>query len=246
MAVFGKSWVYSFSARDGDKTVAVASLSGARVYAAAPTDAEKADVGNTLGTSEVTEVTSWGAGINDHEKLITFGVITDASPYSSNRYEVYYVVVNFKYESGGDVAHSCKQIIMYRPDALTSRFGVDVGDVLAVESKLQTIKGDQWVIEKIVLAETLVEKDLIADDMEIRRVVLEDARQLVIYRAAMIAASDLSSDAGDVWSDKYDRHKTEYGRLMKYASIRYDFDDSGLATPDERKSAGFVMFGRGN
>jgi hypothetical protein len=245
MSVFGKSWNYSFSARDGDKTVSVDSLSGARVYSSAPTDTEKADVGDTEGTSVVTEVTTWDTGTNDHEKLITFGAITDSSPYSSNRYEVYYVVVNFKYESTGDVAHSCKQVLMYRPDALTSRFGVDVSDVLTVESKLQTIKGDQWVVEKVILAEDLVEKDLIADDMDIRKVRLDDARNLVIYRAAMLAVSDLSSDSGDVWAEKYERHEAEYRRITKYARIRYDFDDSGIALPDERKSTSFAMFGRG-
>lgn len=244
MAVFGKTWTFSFTARDGEKTVPVYSLEGARAYADAPTNSELSDVGNSLATSEVTEVTSWADGPNDHEKLITFASITDPDAYSQNRYEIYYVVVNYKYESGGDTAHSCKKVLMYRPDALTSRFGVVIEDVLSIESKFEHM-GSQWIAEKLLLAEELVERDIVSEGMELRRVVLEDANNLVMYRAAAIGSNDLSSDSGDIWDDKYRRHMETYDKLFKYSRMRYDFDNSGVATPDEKKSVSFVMFGRG-
>jgi len=246
MAVFGRTFTVSFSARDGEKTVPVSTLSGARVYSSAPTNEQIADVGDTLSASVVTEVTSWTDGLNDNEKLVTFGKITDASPYSTVRYETYYVVINFKYESSGDVCHTVKQVLMYRPDALTSRFGVEADDIYTIESAFEDVKGAQWLAEKIVLAEELVEKDLQGQGFELRRLKAEDARNLVIWKTAMLGVNDLSSDSTDVWADKYERHTAEYNRLKKSLPIRYDYDDSGAALPTEIETVRSVSFGRGN
>lgn len=130
--VFGKSISFSFTPIVDSEPVKVDSLVSARIFSDTPTDAQ-IDTPATSGYigSPVTTWTSKG----NYEKLIEFAALTDSEPRSQDDYETYYVVVNFKYDSGGATVAVLEAIDVFRPDGLTSKITTRFDDVYAVNPK---------------------------------------------------------------------------------------------------------------
>ena len=82
-----------------DEDVAAYALVSARMYASAPSLAQKqyTDTSGVVGTAK----TSW-TEVSPGEYKILFDRVTDPSPDSDDDYEQYWVVVQFTLESGGD------------------------------------------------------------------------------------------------------------------------------------------------
>lgn len=242
--VFEKSGYFALQLVQGARIEPVApySLVSARLYADAPTDAEKEDTTNALGTA-VEKITSWSAVPGyTHEYRIAYAAISDPDPSADTRYEVYYWAVSLKFSSTGTTVHYVKPFVVWRAQALSSIARVAPLDVFTVESKLEDFYSNT-ISAKIELARTLVNVDLLAKNFDLHRVKFEDTFDLVRYKAVVLACKDLSNEPNDNWAVKAADYTEIYESLFKKIPVGYDFDDEGGVTPTEeaRQGPAFMM-----
>lgn len=231
-AVFEQSFEVSFTPLAGDESLTPASLVSARLYSSNPDTAQRADSSNALAQA-VQSVTTWEDGREVNEKLITFAAVTDPDPTSTEKYEIYYMVYSYRLTSGGTIINDVEPIVIWRADAVTSRYDVSNSDLLAVESKLEELLNARQLENKTLLAETLVDIDLKAKGIEKPRLKQSTARDLVRYRAVTLCCDDLSNDTNDVWAAKRERHAETYKALLENTQLGYDSDDDGVSEPTE-------------
>jgi hypothetical protein len=131
--VFGRSLSFSFTPIIDNEPVKVDSLVSARIFSEVPTETQ---IETPATTGYISAVTSWKSA-GEYEKVITFNALVDADPHSNEEYETYFVVVNFKYDSGGATVHAVEQIDVFRPDGLTSTIGTTFADVYSVDPKFE-------------------------------------------------------------------------------------------------------------
>lgn len=241
---FGSAIAFSFTAGEGEQ--APDSIVSARLYADVPTQAQIDDEADALGDA-VERVTSWSSGTSTNEKVISFAAVDDPDPSDSDDIETYYVVVNFKWDSGGStVVTRPAGILLRRTTVLTSRFGVVAADVYAVEAKIEALKGDSWTTTKI----TLAEKEVIADlqdrieGFELHRLALSDASELVRFKATELACNDISAETGDRWDTNAKEHAEKYEKRFRTLKARYDYDADGVQEETETTTFGVASFGR--
>lgn len=234
--------VLSYTATIGDLAAShsIAALVSARLYDESPTDAERADTSNALGTA-LQSVTTWATGTSTNEKLITYAAVTDPTPLSTDDYEIYYWVVSFRWSAAGTVINDVVPWLIWRSRGVLSRWGVVAASCYAIEEKLEDL-ASATIGTKITLAERLVEQDLIALGYDIRRVDRSDGMDLVRYRATSLACQGLANAANDIWDKKAALHKENYDTLLKSLKLGYDLNEDGAIEPNEKLQRSVVMF----
>ncbi len=234
---YGKDIVFEYFPLAGEEEIALDSLISARLYGpnTPPTETQRQDVGQ-LSTGHIgSRVTSWtlvneeGAGPAGYR--IVFPAVTDANPGSSTEFDLFYVALNFRAQSGGPELIDDEQIAVYRPDGLTSKVRVTAQDVYGVESKLKNLRSVLWVEAKIELAREELLNRLEARGYPKRRLVnLHKLNLAVKLLAAAYACHDLGGEENPSWFEKASRHRDQADAMFDIAKV--GLDTSGGDKPD--------------
>lgn len=239
--VFGKSGTLSFTAIQGQggDVVTPYALVSFSIYSTTPTDAEIADDANALATATYHSSTAWAAGISLQEKFLSYDAIDDPAPTSSTKWEKYYYVVRYRLTSGEQIIRTTQPIIMHRAKAISSRFGVTVSDLDALERTLDDLLTSIQLAAKIDLAETLVKQRLHSKGMDLRRLDWASGKDLVRYLACSLCCQDLSNGE-DGWQAKADYYSKHYEALFDSLALGYDAEDDGDVEPEETQKQSYA------
>lgn len=231
--VFGKAFTKSYTAVAGDDPVAVSSLVSARIYSSFPTQAQQEDHTNALAAA-VQSVTSWSAGTEANEKSISFAAITDPSPESTTIYETYWLVVSLVYDLAGSTVYIQPEgFKVWRGDAITSRMSISSAEVGAMESKILTIKGANWIESVIDRAFIRLLEILKSKGYSRRKIEESDLNDLVLFLSISWCARSLASKEGDEWWQKYDSYSKDFENALATLIIGYDADGNDDIEPEE-------------
>jgi hypothetical protein len=227
---FGKSIEFVVRLMNADdKVVEPYALVNARVYADVPTSAQEQDSDGSDGGFEGTAKTTW-TSLGDYKYQITFDAIDDPDYDSGALYDQYYVVVNFRLESGEYVHNLVKSILVWRVVGQISHIDVNAGDMLSIDSVLGNIYGEVELQQKIDAATDEVLRKV--RFMKLRRDRLEenDLSGAVLYKAlelAFLAASGRNNDYELKASQWAERFKTCWAETQP----GYDAGDTGTPVP---------------
>lgn len=229
-AVFGKSIKFSFSPVVDGELVAVNSLVSARIYSDAPTQAQK----ENSASGHIQEVTSWNSE-GEGEYVITFAALTDSDAHNKTPYETYYIVTNFRFESGGAVKFAEEVLHVWRPDSITSRVSVTVQDLMELEPRIDKLATLSQISAVIRHAIKRVFFDLQGMGYEKARLFdLQDLNTSVKFAALSDIALSLSAAPNDIWFIKSERYNEMYERVLSNTPINYDIDGAGTPSPTDR------------
>lgn len=238
--VFGKSIEFKFIPLAGNTPVRVDSIVSARLYSSAPSETQKLDA--ALGsTGHIgARVTDW-IDRGDYEKEIVFPALTDATPFSGAEYETYYVSINFKYESTGPESYTTEQIIVYRPNAVTSRIAVDPTEVTEIDETLGKHRTDGQIKTAINAARDAVIARYYAMGLEQRKMFdLTRLNRTVAYLAAARLCIGLYTDRAPHWLEKYKEYKGEFEALFESTPVAYDRSGTGSVSPELEEKTGTI------
>jgi len=232
--IFGKAIQYRWTALAEDEEYEPYELVNARLYLTAPTDVQRADSAGALGGFEGAAKTTWVEEF-EREKVITFDTLTDADPHSSDEYKIGYVVVNYRAESAGPVLISEEAILIWRPNAITSRIRIIPSDLYELEGKIEALTdGDVWTQPKIDAAKRYLFQRLKSLDYQKRRMMnLEELNDACLRLALSYCCRDLAGQDNDFWLTKAKEYRDEFEQIFSQTKINYDADGDGVATPDE-------------
>lgn len=234
-AVFGKPFNLSYTPYDRrGETVAPFELVSARIYYTQPTAEQIQDDDNQSPGDAIAENSSnWVDGEFIDEKLIPFGSLADPGPFDSSRYRKQcWVVVSFRYEDDGEIVRDVLPTFIMRTSGALSRFNVTFDDVAGLDSGLRDYGARIDVSKKILLAEKLVTVDLELEMMALERIEQGDAKELVLFRTAVLMFSDLQNEQGDSWREKKKDWETDYGKLLEKIKIAWDRDNNKVKDPE--------------
>lgn len=245
--VFGDSGIFSYTATIGPDAQPMSpfALVSVSIYSATPSEAQIVDDSNALAQA-IQHITSWTSGRSSLEKLVTIAPISDPDTTSSADHEVYWAVVRYTLETGGQTIRDVEPFAIYRVEGVQSRVEVSNSDLFAVEGKLEHLLSSMTLTDKITLAERLVKQDLRAKGLEIQKLEQIDAKDLVRYKAIVLCCMDLSNQPNDEWMVKAEKYDEFYRTLRDNVPLGYDSDDDGLASPGEEEiqikaGAGFIF-----
>lgn len=234
--VFGKSIYHRERFLIGDEVIFPPSdqLVSARIYTSNPSQTQiDAHTGHISGS----EITAWSR-IGD-EMQIEFPALTDANPSSTNEYEIYYVVINFKYEAGGEEKFIVRPVLIWRPGSMSSSIRVRAGDVWAKEGKIKDLRGPdpEWTNGKITDAVNIVMNKLRSQGLEKKRLFdLEHLQIATCYLATALCCIDLAGEGNQFWIKKYEVYKALFDSFFTETKVGYDADGDGIQEPDEQTS----------
>ena len=206
---FEKAFAFSFTPMAGDEPVNASTFVSARIYRYKPSTNELQDYSNTLATA-LQYVTDTWISEDDFEKKISFSAIADPDPTSTVDYEVYYVVVSFKYDTVGTTVATEIPITVWRPNGISSRINVSPEDIYALEHKIGQLKEMNWVFPKIQKATRRVIRRLQGMGFKRTRTREEDLKDAVVYLATAYCCRDLSGDGNQCWGQKADDYTKEF------------------------------------
>jgi hypothetical protein len=232
LQVFGKNVKIRVSVLADREIQEPYELVGARVYSDSPSEAQIEDSGDSLAASALTEATSWTEDGNEFE--IAFGAaLTDSDEHSTRDYEKYYLVANFRFESGGSEKFIVKPFLVFRPTGLLSRISVTPEMLEGIDSDFTTVKSHAWASQKIDAAIQHVLIGVRAKGLEREGIVGESLNQAVLYWAAFMSYMELDEDMdrAEKWEDRYEK-------IWDQLKIDYDADGDGVAEPSEARSVG--------
>lgn len=229
--VFGKSIPLEWSPAVNGKPVAAYSLESARLYSSMPSQAQIED----SESGHIEEVSTWTALADSHTYRITFAAVTDASPHSLDPYETYYVVINFKFASGGETKFDRETLYIFRPDSVISKIAVDADRIKERERKVGDIRSDTEIEKHIDAAKRRIFRYLKGMGIEQRNVFnlqeLEDATEEAALASICV---DLSGEGNQFWFQKANYYDKRFDEIMK--CTKPNVDTSGSDTPDLAES----------
>lgn len=239
--VFGRAVTIEFQPMVDGSPVMPYELISARIYSDEPTEAQ---IDNTA-SGEIEEVTTWTA--ESGYRAITFAALTDAEPHSATFYEEYFVVVNYRFESGGPAVFDVETLFVYRPDAAVSRVSVSVADVLRHQYKLQDIlpSHESMIADSIAEALKDIERELVGRGLEKRKIFnREELNDAVKYKALELACLNAGSFGdGDFWFTLAGQYKAKSEKALGLTKISYDVAGDDKPAPDAVNKGLAVTFG---
>ena len=243
-SLFNQAGTLSYTATVGHDAQPVEpyAIVSARLYREAPTDAQRDDSSNALAEA-LQSITSWTPGRSTFEKLIAYAAVTDLEPTSNEDYEILYWVISYRLENGGAVINDIEPTVFWRAEGIQGRFDVSKRDLIAVEGKLENLISAMTLASKITLADRLVRQDLRSKSLDVEKLALTDAKDLVVYRALVLCCMDLSKEREDSWATKAMHYEEFYKTLRDGIAIGYDRDDDGDIEPGAEDGAQLVAVG---
>lgn len=237
--VFGKSIDFRFFPIAKDEAISAYSLSSARIYSSYPSEGQ---ISNTL-TGHIEEVTTW-TNIAENEFEISFAALDDSSPYNNEDYESYYVVINYRLESGGDIVHDVETIHVYRPDSFTDSITTIPEDVYKLERRIkEIIDNDIEEQDYIETAKEEIKSKLQAKGYSLRKIFNWQKLNLACARlACALTCNSLASEGSQFWAQKAGFWQSSFEQMFNAAVVGYDLEgsDTPLAT-DEIRGGGVCL-----
>jgi len=223
--VFGKSFTYAFTPMVGNEPADGATLVSARLYSSYPSLAQ---VTNTSDVTALQNVVSWRAGNAPGQQLIDFAPVTDPNPTIGGAgITDYWVVVNFTYEAGGPTVYDVGGVGIKKPGGIHSDIYVRTKDLQDLDSKLLTIKGDQWINNKFDAAQRMTIQRLKGLSYQRRFINGEDVNLAIIFQAGKLAALELVTQPNDVWALKAKIWSDELETIWSRTQIATDINQDG-------------------
>jgi len=234
--VFGKSIEYYFTPQADGEPIEVNSLVASRIYTDQPTQAQIEDT----ASGHVEEVTAWTSEGKGTYK-ITFAALTDSDEHSSTAYETYYIVVNFKYQSGGATKFSVEPIFVYRPDAFTSNVTTSWHEVVALEAKIEDLMTQTEINRLLATAERRIYRKIRAQGGEKRKLFnFEELNDAVLYLTTAYCCRNLAGEGNQFWMEKYRDYLAEAEAVFAATEPGYDADDDGAEVGETLGASGMV------
>lgn len=241
--LFGRTLTVNFYPQAKDEDVSAYQLVSARIYPANtyPTDAQQ----ENLATGHIGEKTSWQKIALNGFKVL-FDPIVDATPHTSTEYETYYVVFNYRYESGGEVKFDVEQIFVYRPDSHTSTIEVTAEDVYKLDSRLKVVAPTPlWMEDMIQIAVDDIVAALEGRGYEKKKVFNWQKMNGAATRlAAAYACSDRAGESNQFWMRKAERWETRAWKMYETALIGFDVSGGDRPGVDDKRFTGAVSLVR--
>ena len=223
--IFGRTVKYHFTPMAGGEPFDIHALVHARLYSSQPSEAEKTDTTNTLGTAAAVSTTASKEG--DFEHLIELASPTDTDPTSDVEYVQYWVVVNFVAEDGGDTLTLVDPVFIWRTTSLASRIRVQVTDVIGVNRKFDDYYTLAELEAHIERARGVALKKLREFDQRIENYFnLEELNDAVTSLACAYAARGLANQENTFWFQLYTDYKKEFEDLFTISKVGYEGTDS--------------------
>lgn len=246
--LFGRALSIRFIPQADDEDVSAYALnsSGARIYADYPTEEQIEDVGQASTGHIGSRVTSWTA-TGENEYTVAFPALTDSNPHADTDYETYYVVFNYKAESGGADIFDVETIFVYRPDSHTSKIEVTAADVFKLESRIKEVAPTVlWVEECIQSAIDDILAELESRGYQKRRLFNFQKMNLAAQRLGTAYCCDkLAQQNNQFWAAKADKWEKRGWKMFEAAMIGYDITGNDRPTsPEETKFSGAVSVAR--
>ena len=230
--VFGRSISFSWTPHANGVPVPISGIVSARIYSDQPSESQIADSATLAGALErVTTARDEG----DFEKVITFSALTDPTPHDGADYKTFYVVVNFRYESGGSIVFDQETLFVYRPDSYNSKISVTADDVLGLEPDVVRAGRTRIEIERMIRRakeDVLTRIEAIGERERKRLFNLERLNSAVTYRAASLVCMSLYSQNAPHWLNKYTDRKQSYEQFFSIAKPGYDTAGTDSPSPD--------------
>lgn len=241
---FGRTITFRYiPAADGEEFVAY-SLVSARIYDGIPNTTQLAGADG----SEIDEVTSWTLvneeGTGPAEYKLTFSPIADPSLGSTVPYELYYVALNYKAQSGTDTISDWEQLAVYRDDGFTGKIRVSAQSVYDLDSSIEAMaENDLWTEAKIEAAIEDIIATVKAWGYKKRHVYNWEELSAAARRlAASYCARALISTGGESWITKMNEYRQEAQKLLDVAKIGYDAAGGDAPNPEASITTGAVAF----
>lgn len=243
--VFGRAITYRTTLQvDGEDTTAY-ELVSARLYDEEPTAEQIADAGSA-STGHIERVLSWTVvndeGTGPKEYKTTFAAVSDPDPNSTERYETYFVVMNFRFADGGPVMTNVEQIWIYRPDSSSGKIRVKASDVFALDRALENVM-DRIDVEALIDAaiEDIVSR-LEARGYEKARVFRWEklnpaTRRLALAYCCFALRTDEWLEKGRMWKEMADL-------MVDTAKVGFDVGGDDRPSEENKISSGVVGFRR--
>lgn len=228
------------------------SLVSARIYGpnSYPSDEQIEDAGS-LSTGHIgSRVTTWTLvneeGTGPAEYKITFSAVTDPYPTSRTEYDLYYIALNYRAESGGDVLRDVEQLPMYRPDGLTSKIRVDREAVYRLERRLEEVAPSPlWIEDKIQAAVEELLGRLEGRGYEKRKLFnLEKLNGAAAMLACSYACLDRYVDGDTSWREKAITYRDQSDRWFDIAKVGVDFSGGDMPGVEQKAASGAVIWVR--
>lgn len=189
-----------------------------RIYADKPSSTEETDIGDSEGTAveAVTAVQSEG----EHTYLVEFSPITDPTPSDGADYEDYWIVTNYRVESGGPSIFIVDKIFLWRSSSLSSRISLEVSQLQALDRQLYKLFHVNDIADLIREARNDLIDDLRnLDDALDHFFNLDELNIVLKYRSLAYMARSVANEENRFWFEKYKDYKDEYMRVFDHAKV---------------------------
>lgn len=240
--LYGRAIVFDYFPLAGDEDTTLHSLVSARLYGpnVEPTTEQLANT----APGHIAEVLTWTPineeGTGPAGYRLTFSAVEDGTPDSREECDKFFVALNFRAEADGPVLQDDEQVIVYRPDGLTSKIRVTAQQVWGLESKLEQIgRSRLWTEEKIDIAIEELLNRLDGRGYAKRR--LFNLHKLNLA-ARMLACSyccvDLAGDGDESWEKKATFWRGQADTLFDIAKVGIDSKGDDKPEPEEHVQTG--------
>lgn len=246
--IYGRDITFRYIPIAGDEEFIAHSLVSARLYGpnTYPSSTQIADEGQVSTGHIGDRVVSWEVvnetGTGTPEFVITFPALTDQQPGSQNEFDLFYVALNYRLQDGGpDVFDPApEQVVVYRPDGLTSKIRVSAPEVWALESRLRDldINPPLWTEGKIDAAiEEMLERLEGRGYAKRKRFNLEKLNAAARRLACSYCCFDLISRAPE-WEIKAEFWREQAEALFAIARVGYDSSGVDQPSTEEKVETG--------
>lgn len=238
--LFGRTIDYRFIPLADDEDCGAYQHVSTRVYEDAPSEEQREDHDYARLDAESFTADAWNE-VETGEFKITLPAITDPDLGSGEDYRQYHVVTSFKLEAGGATVFVEEAIILWRPDALTSKIRVTPAHIFMRESVIETIQPRaNFVDHKIELAIIEIDRVLRARGYSRKRTYdRHKISEAAAHLATALACFDLARDGNDMM-EKGRMWREYYKEARDSIPIGYDVTGSDKPAPTEQTFSGAV------
>jgi hypothetical protein len=250
--VYGRPLAFRYIPLAGDSEYMADSLVSARLYGpnSYPSTEQIEDAGMASSGHVGARVTSWDfvneEGTGAAEYVVVFPALTDATPSGGSEYDFFYVALNYRAESGGDILRDVEQILVYRPDGLTSKIRVTAQDVYAIESRIEDFADSVlWTEAKVDAAIEELLSRLEGRGYRKRRLFnLEKLNAAAKRLACAYCCMDLAGEGNQFWMAKATLYRQQADKLFEIAQVGFDSAGNDAPSPDVKVQGGAVTWTR--
>lgn len=250
--VYGRALTFRYIPIANEESYIAYELVSARIYGpnAYPSDSQIEDAALATTGHLGNRITSWSLvneeGTGDSEYKIVFDAITDTTPANKTDSDLFYVALNYRAQSGGDILRDVEQVEVFRPDGLTSKIRVSAQDVWDLESNIELLdpQAPLWTEAKIEAAIEELLSRLEGRGYSKRRLFnLEKLNAAARRLACSYCCFNLIS-VGTEWAEKAKFWREQSDILFEIAKVGLDIAETDTPQPSEKVATGPAIWSR--